>query len=293
MPWCDGLAEICRPDVPLGPYTWYGLGGPARWLVEPRDEAELVDVLRRLANAEVPWRILGHGANLLVRDAGVAAAVIRLTGPAWDWVRYAPPGVHAGGGADFPKLVKHACERGLVGLENLAGIPGTLGGIVRQNAGGKYGSISQYAREVRLALPTGELVTRRAEELHFAYRHTDLGGGIVVAATLALVPGNGEEVMQRFRQIWSEKHASQPAVAQKSCGCIFKNPPGQAAGRLIDEAGLKGTRRGGAEISPRHANFIVAGPGASAANVLDLIELARERVRARTGIELELEVEIW
>lgn len=285
--------EICRTNVPLRDLTWYRLGGPARWLLTPRHEAELAAVLRRCRAHGVPWLVLGHGANVLVRDAGVAAAVIRLTGPAWEQVNWEDATVTAAAGADFPRLVKRSVERGLVGLENLAGIPGTVGGIVRMNAGGKYGDIARYTRAVRVMDETGQVATLTADEVGFAYRHTRLAGRIALAATFALERGDRDAAIQRFQTIWKEKSATQAALGDRSAGCVFKNPPGDYAGRLLDALGLKGTRIGGAEICPRHANFILAHPGATAQNVLDLIAHARQRVRDAFGIDLELEVEIW
>ncbi|MCG8375854.1 MAG: UDP-N-acetylmuramate dehydrogenase [Chlorobiales bacterium] len=274
-------------------HTWYGLGGPAAWLVSPRDESELATVLARCTTEKMQWRILGHGANLLVPDDGFQGVVIRLAGEVWERVAFRPPLVEAAAGMDFPKLVKHSLERGLVGLENLAGIPGSVGGVIRQNAGGRYGTIADYVRQVRLLGADGEVQVRAATEMAFAYRSSQLDGGVVVAATLELQTGDSTAALERHRTIWSEKYASQPPVSARSAGCIFKNPPGGAAGRLIDEAGLKGQRCGAAEISTKHANFIVAHPGATTRNVLDLITLAKERVFERTGVQLELEVEVW
>lgn len=293
MSWFSGLEDICQPDVPLAPHTWYGLGGPARWLLTPRDEPQLAEVLARCARHGIPWRVLGRGANILVRDEGVDAAVIRLRGAAWETITLAPPLARAGGGADFPRLVKLTAEQGLAGLAGLAGIPGTIGGAVRMNAGGRYGCIADCLRDVRLLWPDGRTEVRPAADLGLGYRASRLDGGIITSATFALTPGDPAALTARFQQVWREKHATQPALAARSAGCIFRNPPGHAAGALIDRAGLKGARRGQAEISPRHANFILAHPGATARDVLDLIELARERIAQTTGIRLELEVEIW
>ncbi len=293
MDWWSGLEAICRRDEPLSAHTWYGLGGPARFFLTPRDEDELADVLERCAAHRVPWHVLGCGANLLVRDAGVDGAVIHLRGPYWEAAQFDGPTVRARAGADFPKLVKRSAAAGLAGLEGLAGIPGSVGGVVRMNAGGKYGTISDVIREVRLMAPDGRVETRSGTEMCFAYRRSGVGESIVLAATFLLTPQNSAEVLDRYRRIWNEKHASQPPVSARSAGCIFKNPPGHAAGKLIDDAGLKGTRRGGAEISTQHANFIVAYPGAKTADVLALIDFARQRVRQTAGVELELEVEVW
>ena len=293
MIWCDDLAAICQRDVPLREHTWYGLGGPARWFLSPRDTAELGQVLAHCRTHGVPWRVLGHGANVLVRDAGFDGAVIRLTGPAWEAIQIDGQRVRVAAGASFPTLVKRTVEQGLGGLENLAGIPGTLGGAVRMNAGGKYGNIGQYVQGVRVLAPDGDEQARTAAEMHFGYRSSRLDGGVVLETILELTAGEPDALLARFREVWQEKHASQPAVSAKSAGCVFKNPPGQAAGALIDRAGLKGQRRGGAEISTRHANFIVAYAGATAQDVLDLIALAKDRVHENAGIELELEIEVW
>lgn len=293
MNWYAGLEEICQPDAPLAGHTWYGLGGPARWLVTPRDEAELAEVLRRCADQGVPWRVLGRGANVLVGDRGFDGAVIRLSEPAWEAMHFMPPRVRAAAGVDFPRLVRNTIERGLVGLEDLAGIPGTVGGATRMNAGGRHGEVARYVHSARLVRPDGSIVERVAAELEFGYRRSRLDGAVIAEVTFELQPGDTTAAMQRFRAIWSEKYATQPALSSKCAGCVFKNPPGDAAGRLLDYQGLKGARRGAAEISPKHANFIVAHPGATAQNVIDLIAHARERVHSATGVQLELEIEIW
>lgn len=293
MDWFSGFEPICQTDVPLAELTWYRLGGPARWLLTPRDEEELAAVLRRCHKHGIYCRVLGRGANLLVRDTGFDGAVIVLSHVFWEHVDFEPPLVHARAGVDLPRLVRSTLDRGLLGLEGLAGIPGTVGGATRMNAGGRHGSLADHLRAVRLAQSDGTLVTRPAAELAFGYRASGLGDAVVVQITLELQPGDREPAMERFRAIWNEKYSTQPPVAARSAGCIFKNPPGHAAGRLLDEAGLKGQRHGGAEISSRHANFIIAHPGATSQDVLDLIALAKERVHRATGIELELEVEVW
>jgi len=287
-----GLEEIYQPDVSLAEHTWYGLGGPARWLLTPRDEDELATVLRRCAEHDVAWRVLGRGANVLVRDEGFDGAVIKLSTPAWETIEIDGPLVTAAAGVDFPRLVRDTAERGLRGLENLAGIPGTVGGALHSNAGGRHGCISDYLRSARIMCSDGSCRVRQVAELGLGYRTSDLGG-VAVSATFELQPGERGEAMTHFRAIWTEKYDNQPPVAAKSAGCIFKNPPEGTAGRLLDAAGLKGERRGAAEISPKHANFIIAHPGARARDVLELIEHAKDRVRGATGIELQLEVEVW
>ncbi len=302
MSWWAGLEDIIETDVPLADCTWYRLGGPARWFCRPRDQAELCRLLRAVTQAGVEWRVLGAGANVIVRDEGFDGAVIRLAGPEFERVEIDPPpedeqpptaNVHAGGAADLLRLVLATLKAGLVGLEALAGIPGTVGGAVRMNAGGRYGQIGDHVRSVRLVRPDGRVEQLGRDALHFEYRRCRLGQAIVTGVDLYVPPGDAREALNRFHRIWREKTANQPPLGARSAGCIFKNPPRESAGRLLDRCGLKGTTLGGAQISTRHANFIVANQNARAADVLALMELARRRVRETTGIELEPEVEVW
>jgi UDP-N-acetylmuramate dehydrogenase len=293
MSWYAGYESICRPDATLAELTWYRLGGAARWLFEPRDEDELAGLMACVRESGVAWRVLGRGANVLVRDSGFDGAVIRLASPGFGQLHVDGLTANAGAACDFPKLIRQTIAAELVGMEVLAGIPGSFGGVVRMNAGGRFGEIGTFVRRVRVLDELGCLVTRPAAEVGFAYRKTGLEGCIVVGAELELVAGNRDEAMARHREIWNAKYASQPAVAQRSAGCIFKNPPGHSAGRLLDEAGLKGTRVGAAEIAGKHANFILAHDGARAQDVIDLAALARDRVFAATGVALQLEVDVW
>lgn len=288
------LHEFCRPQVPLAPLTWYRLGGPAEWLVEPRSADELCTVLHRCREAGVPVRLLGLGANLLVRDAGVKGAVVRLAAPFFQRQALAEGAAEAGAGVPLTRLVHDAVRAGLAGLEALAGIPGTVGGGIRMNCGGRYGEIAACVQSVRVATTDGRIRERPAAELGFQYRRAELAGDVVISATLRLTADDPVRLQSRFREIWRYKAEKQPALEKASAGCIFKNPePERSAGRLIDELGLKGLRRGGAVVSDVHANFIVAEPGAKAADVLALIETVEEQVFARAGVRLEREVEIW
>ncbi|MBK8915248.1 MAG: UDP-N-acetylmuramate dehydrogenase [Phycisphaerales bacterium] len=293
MSWCSGLEAICRPEVPLRDFTWYRLGGPARWFVNPRNDAELSDVVTRCNAAGVALRVLGRGANVLVRDSGFDGAVIALRPPCFDEFTIDGGRVTVGAGADFTKVVTRTIRAGLAGLEALAGIPGTMGGIIRMNAGGRHGEIASFVSEVRVLGADGAIRTLTREQVGFTYRHTNLDGCIVLGAVLTLSPGDPEALTARFRDIWNQKYRTQPPVSDRSAGCVFKNPPGQSAGALLDQAGLKGRRVGGATISPRHANFIVVDDSACAQHVLDLSDLAREAVFEKFGVRLEREIEVW
>jgi UDP-N-acetylmuramate dehydrogenase len=174
----------------------------------------------------------------------------------------------------------------------MAGIPGSVGGCIRMNAGGRWGEISSVVQDVTVIEPFGGLRRLGRGEMGFSYRHSNLGGAVVCEATLRLVPGNPEEIRARYKEIWDAKHAGQPLGAH-SAGCVFKNPPGDSAGRLIDAAGLKNRTIGGASVSPDHANFIVAGEHGTARDVLELISLVRRTVADRFQVNLELEIEVW
>lgn len=292
MDWWREFAEHVRPDVPLAPLTWFGLGGAAELLAEPVDVDELARLRFRAREAGVPFRVLGRGANVLVRDEGVAGVVVRLTAGAFCEERAEGEALIAGAGVDLMQLVRRCCRDGLGGLEGLAGIPATVGGAVRMNAGGRYGAFGDRIARVTVLTPDGRIETRGREELKFGYRSAALGDDIVLSAHLALDRQDPEALEGRYRRIWNEKRAAQP-MADHSAGCIFKNPPGAAAGALIDRAGCKGMTEGAARVSDRHANFIVAARGAAARDVRRLAERVRATVEQRFGVELEYEVEFW
>jgi UDP-N-acetylmuramate dehydrogenase len=289
----DDLAESCRRNVLLAPLTWFGLGGPAQYLIEPMTEEQLAAVVRRCHETDTEIRLLGSGANVLVPDEGVAGVVVRLTADAFCKTDYQGGTVTAGAGVDLTHLVRHTVRRGLAGLENLAGIPGTVGGGIRMNCGGRHGEIGTAVEHVRVVGRDGQIHQRDHDDLAFGYRHCSLGGEFVVSATFGLSEMDPGELVRRFRQIWMYKQNTQPPLGMRSVGCIFRNPNGRSAGALIDQAGLKGLRIGGAHVSDRHANFILADRGAKAADVRRLIEVIRGRVEGQCGLRLEPEVAIW
>ncbi|MCA9092564.1 MAG: UDP-N-acetylmuramate dehydrogenase [Planctomycetaceae bacterium] len=289
----DEFSEILTRDVPLAPHTWMKVGGPAQYFIEPRTQEELIAVLNRCRADGIPTRILGGGSNLLVRDEGVSGAVIRLSGDEFSKIEQRDETtVTARGGAQLASLISFSVKLGLAGLENLVGIPGTVGGALHGNAGGKSGEIGQFCQSVIGLNSQGELVTRNGVELAFAYRTSNLEDLLILEATFSLQREDIDDITRHMRTLWITKKALQPFSFQ-SAGCIFKNPRGMSAGLLIDEAGLKGTRIGHAEISERHANFIIAHKGATAQDVLRLIDLARSRISEQFGVDLELEIEIW
>jgi UDP-N-acetylmuramate dehydrogenase len=269
-----------QPERPLGPYTTMKVGGPAEFFIEPRSPEELAEVFAAARECDVPVRYLGSGANLLVGDAGVRGAVIHLR-------RFnGRDGLHVGAGYNLAKLCKETALEGLAGLEVLAGVPATVGGAVRMNAGGRHGELASAVAYVDVMTPQGALRRLSKDQVGFRYRRTALDGAIVVAAGFVLRPADG--VRERYDAILEEKKRTQP-LGSHNAGCMFKNPPGGHAGRLIDEAGLKGARVGDAHVSAKHANFIVNDGRATASDVLRLVDVIRSRVPA----PLELEVEVW
>jgi len=288
----SGFDEIVRSHEPLAPRTWMGIGGPAELFAEPRSVDELQSVVRRAAAEGLPIRVLGGGSNLLVRDEGVAGVVIQLSAAAFHQIQVANQVVTAGGGARLGHVISTTVRSGLAGLETLVGIPGTIGGALHGNSGSHGGDIGQWTCQAEVMTRGGEIIQRQREELVFAYRHSSLDELVILQAQFELETEDPQELTKRMQKQWIVKKASQP-LAHQSAGCIFKNPRGISAGMLIDQAGLKGTRVGGAEVSDRHANFIVVDRDASSHDVLQLIDLMRSRVAEQLGVELELEIEIW
>jgi UDP-N-acetylmuramate dehydrogenase len=287
-----GLEEIVQENHPLAPHTWYRIGGPARYFVTPSSIEELQDAVRRCAEYEIPVYVLGLGANLLVDDAGVDGAVFHLDAEFFRQVTIEKNLVNVHAGYDMQKLVLHTCRAGLAGLECLAGIPGTLGGGIRMNAGGKFGDIGAAVQDVTVMDSEGNVFHRTKNDLVFDYRSTNIAAPFILSATLELQEDDPEQISRRTKEIWIYKRNSQP-LNTKNCGCIFKNPRGLSAGALVDQAGLKGFRIGGAEVSAKHANFIIAHPGCRADDVMHLIKIIKEKVLDKNQISLESEVRIW
>ena len=299
MNWYDEFGEQVRLNVPLAPLTWFGLGGPAKFFVQPRDLAQLQAIVARLRENAIAMYVLGAGANLLINDAGVDGAVIAMNGPGGSAFKNVAIDkkdgagvVTAGAGKDVQKLVLECTHAGLSGLECLAGIPGSVGGEVKMNAGGAFGDIGSAVRSVTVMDTQGRVSVRDKDDLVFEYRKSNITAKFVLEAAFGLSEDDPQRIMTKVKEIWMYKKNSQP-LADKSAGCVFKNPRGLSAGALIDQAGLKGTVVGGAEVSTKHANFITARKGAKAADVLALINQIKDRVGEKFDVKLETEVVIW
>ncbi len=285
----DFGAAVCS-GVPLSTLTSFHIGGPADYFIEPGSIDELARLVERCADLEVPFCVIGAGSNLLVADAGLHAAVFRLS--RMDRIERRGTRILCEAGTPLQRLVWQAEQWGLSGLEPLAGIPGTVGGAIAMNAGGQTGCVAETIVSVTTIDRTGAVRPRTPEDLAMGYRHSLLKPEIAIAATFELAEADGSEIADRRQAVLAEKTLTQPLAAQ-SAGCVFKNPPGQSAGALIDRAGLKGERVGPAVVSGQHANFIINQGGATARDVLQLIRRVRRRIRKRFGVDLELEIELW
>lgn len=289
-------------DAPLAQHTWYGVGGRADALVRPRTMHALSTLLQRCSRQAVPVHVLGSGANLLVDDEGVDGVVLKLDTPEFqDFGLNATGGpfaVRVGSGRDMSRTTNDCVRQGLAGLEQMTGIPASVGGALKMNAGGKYGAIGDAVHSVALVTWQGEERVYARREIPFQYRHSGLPEGVIVWSIFTLRQADPVALRQRVRDISAYKASVQP-LAANSAGCMFKNPLHPAtgervsAGRLIDEAGLKGTRVGGAEVSSQHGNFLVATPGARAADLMGLADQVADKVWERLGVRLEREVVFW
>ena len=288
----SGFETSVQENVSLAPLTWYRIGGPARYLVRPQDPEQLRQLTRRCVENGVRVLVLGRGANLLVADEGVDAAVFKLDAPYWEQFSAAGSTLTAHSGADMQAVARYCVRHGLGGLECMAGIPGTVGGCVRGNAGGKFGEIGANVSRVSVMSADGETFDRTRDDLVFSYRKSNIAATFILSVQFELDPENPDDLVKKFKEIWMFKKNSQP-LNTKNAGCIFKNPPGQSAGALIDQAGLKGTTIGNAQISPLHANFISAAPGCRADDILHLIELIEKTVQQVHQVTLQREVVIW
>ncbi|MBM3999854.1 MAG: UDP-N-acetylmuramate dehydrogenase [Planctomycetes bacterium] len=288
----QGLEHVVRANEPLAPHTWLRLGGPAEYFAEPTTADELRELLRRCDANGVPVRILGGGSNLLVRDEGVPDLVISVTAPAFTEITVNDRTVTAGGGARLGHVVSTAVREGLAGLESFVGIPGTIGGALKSNTNAQGTDIGQWTAGVVTLTRRGETKTYARDGLQFSYRASNLDDLVILRAEFILDRGEPALLTQRMQQLWIMRKAAQP-LASQCAAAVFANPSWASAASLIEQAGLKGTRVGNAEVSDRDPNFLIAHPGASASDVLKLVDILRKTVFDRLGIELETTLEVW
>lgn len=292
MAWETPFEKVLTKDAPLAPLTWLQLGGPAGYLAQPESVEQLVDLVKAVRKSDAPMRVLGGGSNVLVRDEGFAGVVICLTAPCFSEIKIDGNTVTAGGAASLATVINESVRAGLTGLDPLVGIPGTVGGALHCNSGSRGGDIGQWASRATVLTRSGEVLERSKEDLVFAYRESSLDELVILDATFLLDQDDPDQLTKRMQKQWIVKRAGEPTGGERTAS-IFKNPRGMSAGMLIDQAGLKGTRVGGCEVSQQHGNYFVAGDGATSEEMLKLIDLVRSRVAERLGVELETDLEIW
>lgn len=281
-----------RTHFRLAPLTSFRIGGPAALYLEPQSDADLVAAGEAVRETAIPFVVLGKGSNVLVSDAGFAGLVLRL-GRGYRWAAREGDRVTAGGAMPLPALAGVALSHSLAGLEFGVAIPASLGGAVRMNAGAHGHELSEVLETVEVfELLAGTARGIAAADAGFSYRRSELpADAVVVGSTVALESGEPSEIRALMEEARDWRRRTQP-LAEPNCGSVFKNPPGDHAARLIDEAGGKDLAVGGASVSAKHANFIVASEGASAADVVELIRSVQEVVEASSGIRLEPEVHL-
>jgi len=288
----DDLGLAVSSREPLSHHTWLGIGGEAGYFCEPVDEQALARLVARCHAERIPVRVIGGGSNIVVPSGGFPGMIVRLSAPAFSRIDVERPLLHAGAGAKLVHVVSAAVQAGLSGLETLVGIPGTVGGALVGNAGGHGGDIGERVREVRVMLADGTLETRAGAALAFESRWSNLDDCIVVGCRFELDQEDPERLTKRMQKQWIVARSEQPS-GTRAVAMMFKDPHGTSAESLVVQAGGRDMRVGAASVYAAHANYVVAGPDCSSADVRGLIELVRSRVRERLGVELAPQIEVW
>jgi UDP-N-acetylmuramate dehydrogenase len=288
----SGLEKIVEINYPLAKHTWFGIGGPAQYFIRPQSVEQLKEVINRCNENNMPMYVLGFGSNLLVNDEGIKGAVIKLESDEFKQTELDGELLTAWAGADLGSLVRDCVRKGLSGLEALTGIPGSMGGAVWMNAGGNFGDIGTVVETVTLMDNFGNIFKKSKPELVFDYRQSNITAKFILNALLKLTTTEPEQALKTVKEVWIFKKNTQPLEAKNS-GCVFKNPRGVSAGALIDRAGLKGLQIGGAVVSEKHANFIVAQKGCTCRDIIRLIDAIKRKVKEEFDVDLKLELEIW
>jgi UDP-N-acetylmuramate dehydrogenase len=292
MPLPASLDHLVRNDEPLGPYTWLGIGGPARYFAEPTDRDELCTLIRAAEEAQIPIKMLGEGSNVLVREAGFDGLVIHTAAASLGTLDVQGNRLIAGGGAKLSHAITRAVAEGLGGLERLAGIPGTIGGAVVGNASAGGAEIGSVVASVQCVNADGTTQIRDRTEVQFSHRKSDLAGCFVLQVTFELEPADTVELTKWLQKTWIVRRASRPSEHSR-IALPLVDPDGADAANLIEQVGLKGSRRGGASLDSQHPAYMIAHPGATSDDCLELLELVRDQVSKQLAVDLQLNLVIW
>lgn len=289
----DEFLKFVRRDVPLAMHTRLQIGGPAEFFAEPTSQTELHDLLKQSRAENIPVRVLGAGSNIIAPEDGVSGVVLSLAAPVFCGITVEKKNVVAGAGAKLGRTITQAVSQGLSGIEGLIGIPGTVGGALCGNAGTNSGDLGEWVESVTVIDFEGSIFDLAKNDITFGYRTSSLDDVVILSATLRLEQDDPVELARRMQKLWIVRKAQQPS-GELASACAFRNPrSGPPAEELIERAGLKGTRIGGAMVSERSANFILLEPEGTFDDVMRLLELVREQVEKRTEVELESIIEVW
>lgn len=292
MALLDQFAAITKPNQSLAPFTHLRIGGRVEYLVTPQTAEQLAGVVATCFANNIPFRVLGVGTNLLVRESDHAGVVVRLTEAAFTSVEVVGTTVKAGGGATLADVIQAATLAGLEGFETLAGITATIGGALRCNAGDRSGEMSDHLVRIQVLDTNGQRLTREKGELHFGDHASDINDPVILSVEFALQADKPEAIAKRMRRAWISRKADEPLSHQAAIRA-FKNVSGEPASKLIERAGLVRTKVGAAEVSDRNANYIIAHPGTTSADIIGLASKIRDTVRTVLGVTLEQEFKVW
>jgi UDP-N-acetylmuramate dehydrogenase len=287
-----GIKGKVRLKELLHRHTTFKIGGPARFFIEPEDSADLKLLLASVKKYKIPILVIGRGSNILVNDKGVKGIVLQLNSKFFRKISIKHSSLEAGSGVTLRQLIQAAQERSLAGVEFLAGIPGTVGGALAMNAGTADRNIGDLVQKVTVMDYNGNIKILSKKDMRFEYRKSNLRKFIILSACIKLAKKNKKEIKDTINKYLNYRRNTQDTYLPNA-GCIFKNPPGESAGRLIDLCALKGKRIGGASVSLRHANFILNRGHASSRDILKLMELIKKRVKQEFNVNLEPEIKIW
>ena len=288
----NGFEHIVRTKESLSTFTGLRFGGICEYFAEPTSESELTELVKSCNAQEVPIRVLGGGSNLIVCSDVVPGMVIHLSAAAFCHIEVVGSTVKSGGGAALVQLISTAAREGLEGLEQLAGIPGTVGGAVRTNAGTNSGDIGQRTTSVTVLTRGGDLETRGRDELRFSYRKSSLNDLVVLEAEFELQQADANEITRKMQTLWIVNKGQQPLGRERSL-CMFQDHGGVKASSLIEQAGLKGFKQGGVTISDSHANYMIVNEGATCADALGILTHIQAEVDSQLGVSIKKQIEIW
>lgn len=283
---------IVRENQSLAPFTWLQIGGPTRYLVEPNDEAQLQAVVASCAAASIPMRVLGGGSNLLIRESGFDGATFSLTSPAFGQMKRVGDTIVCGAGAKLSHLVAFSVGAGLAGLEHLVGIPGTVGGALRNNSGTEDGDIGLVVHAAKLLTKEGRVVEVQGSELAFSHRVSSLDELVILETTFRLESGDVRSLTKREQTFWIVKRSKQPNFPERAA-IAFIDPDGYKASELLSQSGFNGAIEGAVRLSSSYPNYLIASNGTTSVQVLALAERVIAGVQDRCGVQLQLHLQIW